>query len=384
MKARTYLPLTPFAFAKVLIFFAWISAVHAGDQVLVFEGENRVKIARSEGCLDLNQDFTVEAWLRLDPFERDEYILGNEMWGDSPGNERGWIIRRRMDGNNPLIEFNFATAETHWTAVAAPFNQTDKPFHVAVCRKGKSLSLWIGGKLAGKLDVSKLTPINSNDCIYLGSSPQTPLFRYLNAEIFGLRISTVSRYSKCFTPKLPDGSDGETVVFYDLTKTPIDRLIDLSANHRDGMLEGAKILDLDDLRKQVKAEQEVAAKLPPLNVRLLTFAKKNAGRRVRNGDCWQYVAAAMEWAGARRRDVYVFGEEIPVQSVLPGDIVQFNNFKSPGFGSEIHTAIVWKITGKTSVLVSHSNGPPLGAFTGTYEIDFSKFSGDVHFYRPTP
>jgi hypothetical protein len=103
--------------------------------------------------------------------------------------------------------------------------------------------------------------------------------------------------------------------------------------------------------------------LPPLNQKVVDFARKNLGKPVGNGICITLAKDALEAAGAKRSNFrepngdYVWGELVPdFKDVLPGDILQFRDAsfkgqKSLGGGRKAtwfatydhHTAVVAKV-----------------------------------------
>lgn len=129
--------------------------------------------------------------------------------------------------------------------------------------------------------------------------------------------------------------------------------------------------------------EAVAKRLPPLNAAIYRFATSLAGEPFGNGDCWNFVDQAMHMAGARRRDIYIFGDEVAAKEALPGDLIQFEKFSSPTFGSDHHSAILWKNDGGGAITVIHQNAPPNGKNAGVWEIDLRNSTGEIKFFRPT-
>jgi hypothetical protein len=161
------------------------------------------------------------------------------------------------------------------------------------------------------------------------------------------------------------------------------RLVDSSApigaperikEHRERMKKVAKGRD---------EVERVARRLPPLNAAIYRFATSLANEKFGSGDCWNFVNQAMQLAGAHGRDVYIFGDPVLLEKALPGDLVQFEKFSSPTFGSEHHSAILWRNHGKGKITVIHQNAPPNGKDVGLWDIDMRKSTGTAVFYRPT-
>jgi hypothetical protein len=140
-----------------------------------------------------------------------------------------------------------------------------------------------------------------------------------------------------------------------------------------------------------------ADKLPPLNAEVLAFAEENAGKKVGNGECWTLADEALRAAGAKRPNtggfgVYVFGKEVALKKVLPGDILQFEGVrferhKSDGswywFEFPHHTAVVAAAKGRTITLWNqHVNGDKKVRKTVIDLDDLQK--GTITAYRPVP
>jgi hypothetical protein len=87
------------------------------------------------------------------------------------------------------------------------------------------------------------------------------------------------------------------------------------------------------------------------NAKILQFARDHLGQQVGNGECWTLAEDALIYAGAKPADGYVFGTAIPLSSVQPGDILQFEAAIFIGanywmvVGMPHHTAIVSQIQG---------------------------------------
>ncbi len=183
--------------------------------------------------------------------------------------------------------------------------------------------------------------------------------------------------------KFEDGTDSSSSkLVFDGSPVLADRLVESGApiasrervkEHRERAVKIAKG------RAEVEA---VARKLPELNARIYRFANSLAGESFSSGDCWNFVNRAMEMAGAHRRDIYVFGEVVPLEKAIPGDLIQFEKFSSPSFGSDHHSAILWKNRGNGQITVIHQNAPPNGKGVGLWDIDVKQSTGTIVFFRP--
>ncbi len=123
--------------------------------------------------------------------------------------------------------------------------------------------------------------------------------------------------------------------------------------------------------------------------KILQFAISHLGQQVGNGECWTLAAEAMKAAGAQPPDGYTFGDEIPLRSIKPGDVLQFTTarFDEPGFyaimGAPNHTAIVYSGTGdRVFILQQNFNG---NRTVSTFDINLANLtSGRVQAFRPRP
>jgi len=69
-----------------------------------------------------------------------------------------------------------------------------------------------------------------------------------------------------------------------------------------------------------------------VNRKIVSWAHGKLGQQVGRGECWDLVDNALRAAAARSStttghdDDYVWGTSIPLQQVVPGDVLQFRNF----------------------------------------------------------
>jgi hypothetical protein len=161
----------------------------------------------------------------------------------------------------------------------------------------------------------------------------------------------------------------------------------------------------------VAQADEKAATLPPLNEKVVEFARSNLGKPVGDGVCITLAVEALREAGARRvsfRDPsgdYVWGELVAdFKDVQPGDILQFRDavFKGqrPIGGGRIlrwrqeyphHTAIVARVErGGKTLAIYHQNVAVQGrpesekgnVSEGELRMDSLQKGGWVRAYRP--
>ncbi len=141
-------------------------------------------------------------------------------------------------------------------------------------------------------------------------------------------------------------------------------------------------------------------KIPLLNQRIIQFVEANMGKKVRQGECWDLAAAALDYAGGQldrstEESVYIFGKRINPRKgrVFPGDIIQFENIelrytKGNTYYVEKmphHTAIIYEILGRGRYRIAHQNTTEIGKKVGISSLDLSNIkTGEFIIYRPVP
>jgi hypothetical protein len=154
-----------------------------------------------------------------------------------------------------------------------------------------------------------------------------------------------------------------------------------------------------------------ALALPPLNQKVLEFARGNLGKQVGNGECTVLAVEAFKHAGARRfrllKDDGDYNWGRPVDSfreALPGDVLQFRDAVFEGkrwvtrtrwetwrHNYPHHTAIVAEVNeGGRLVTMLHQNIGPNGASDTEKKVvketslrpDSLQKGGKVWIYRP--
>ncbi len=140
--------------------------------------------------------------------------------------------------------------------------------------------------------------------------------------------------------------------------------------------------------------------IPDVNNRVITYVKTVIGSTVGRGECWDLADQALSFADARfdktsRSTIYTFGKlyDPEKESVLPGDIIQFENVVvSYKDGNMIftenykhHTAIVYDVKENGSLELAHQN-----TSFGGHKVALSEFKsenvrkGKLLFYHPIP
>jgi len=127
--------------------------------------------------------------------------------------------------------------------------------------------------------------------------------------------------------------------------------------------------------------------IPYLNQKVLEFAVSNLGQQVDSGICWELGADALAYANAEPPHGQVFGDAVPLSSMLPGDILEFDNARFAGanywltLGAPYHTAIVSTVDGDSIAMLNQNiNGVKLVQITVIHLADLH--SGTIAVYRP--
>lgn len=126
----------------------------------------------------------------------------------------------------------------------------------------------------------------------------------------------------------------------------------------------------------------------PVAKDIVRFASSMIGKQVGNGQCWTLAAEALKAAGAEPPKGYTFGDEISLDDMQPGDILQFKTarFEEPGYwavmGTPDHTAVVYSIGDRTFILHQNVGGKK---YVQSFDLDFDNMtSGRVQVFRPRP
>ena len=158
---------------------------------------------------------------------------------------------------------------------------------------------------------------------------------------------------------------------------------------------------------------QVRKEPPPLNAKIVAFAKDHLGEKVGNGQCTSLALEAMKASGAKRfplaRDGdYIWGEPVAsFKDALPGDIVQFRDAVFEGqtrlnarggtytwhFEFPHHTAIIAKVQDRgRKVTFLHQNTGGAGVSEEakmrvkqeSLPVHSLQPEGKVWIYRPIP
>ena len=128
--------------------------------------------------------------------------------------------------------------------------------------------------------------------------------------------------------------------------------------------------------------------LPGVNQQIVDYCKKQEGKKVDRGECWDLAAFALNDAKAAWAYPYDFGTRYNYKkdTILAGDIIQFENVELKGENYSMtmphHTAIVLEVLAGKKCVIAHQN------FAGKRKVQFTEINfdevkkGTLQFYRP--
>ena len=105
-----------------------------------------------------------------------------------------------------------------------------------------------------------------------------------------------------------------------------------------------------------KIEENIDQRLPIRNRKIVKFVSRNLGKKVGNGNCWDFGQLALIAAGGKRPNglPYVWGKEITHdKKVISGDIIQ--TFKKGQEPEGMHTAIIYAVHEAMEVTIAEQN-----------------------------
>lgn len=249
-----------------------------------FSGLARIEIAKSKNMLDLRKDFTIEIWVRFQKTIKDQYFAGNYA---SPGMSPkvkvayncGWVLRKRRERNfrgrpsktgKDRLEFAFGTLQNGWSKLEYKYKPSGAAVHIAVCRRGDRLTMYVNGAAVARASVRGLTVVMSPTPIYVGPRPFMPSDRQFRGDVQAFRISSRSRYGAArFKPDINLKADKTTLVLYDFSQqTDRTQAIDLSTNKRHGKLQQVTLhLASGSSTAKTKAKTKATAKAKPGDIK---------------------------------------------------------------------------------------------------------------------
>jgi len=143
-------------------------------------------------------------------------------------------------------------------------------------------------------------------------------------------------------------------------------------------------------RKVQLTEQDVQPRnnVPDLNQRVVKYVSSQFGHQVGNGQCWTLAAVACKEAGAHMTGALYYGRKLgPLDTPMPGDILQFEQVKFAGKGGSRsfrhHTAVIETVLAPTVVTVLHQNVGRAGKTVSRATLHLhEKSQGTLDLFRP--
>lgn len=206
-----------------------------------FLGDSYIEIEGSQGLLDLNRDFTIEMWVGWQPTGRNEYFAGDEAWPGMSDQIKvqgncGWVLRKLAREKYEVLDFTFGCKEKGWVNVKGQYQKTTEAVHLVVSRYRDVVALIANGQIVAQQNVRGLTILPAPTPIYLGPRKHGHR-RTLNGTIGFFRMANVAHYRKVpFRPKLIEEPDKNDLVFYSFREIDDGKLIDRTAESRDGVV----------------------------------------------------------------------------------------------------------------------------------------------------
>ena len=138
--------------------------------------------------------------------------------------------------------------------------------------------------------------------------------------------------------------------------------------------------------------------IPYINQQVIGYTEKVIGESVGSGECWDladYVLTAVnaKFDKSSKKSIYIFGALYNPENepILPGDIIQFQDVQVKQKEGNIiytsnykhHTAVVYQVVNKNTVILAHQNTSFSGRNVGINELNLEDVSkGKMFFYHP--
>jgi hypothetical protein len=133
--------------------------------------------------------------------------------------------------------------------------------------------------------------------------------------------------------------------------------------------------------------------IPELNKKILVLVRRQIGKTVDRGECWDLAALVLNQTSAKWNGEYGFGRKIDPEKecVYPGDIIQFEGVKikyTKGRAEYTetmahHTAVINEVKAKGVFVLAHQNTGTSGRKVGLSDLDLKTIvKGKYMIYRP--
>jgi hypothetical protein len=208
------------------------------DTTLSFDGIDDVATVPDDSDLDLEDDFTVEAWIR--PGAKATTGLEMDLVSHHDAlNSRGWVLLIK-DGRVEIVVYGDEFGAKGYSAgnAGSSYVVPGKWAHVAGTLQGKTLRVYYDGALR---DTQQLNTFFGRDnytgALRIGRAAYVEDFRY-NGEIDDIRLSKVARYSGAKAAK-PTGVlsiDDATEAAWRFDESSGTKLVDAATHGHDGSI----------------------------------------------------------------------------------------------------------------------------------------------------
>lgn len=175
-----------------------------------FEGtDTYLAVDDSEDWCFVDQDFTVDLWVKLDDLVDGQTALISQ-WHYADKQKRSWVVY--VNTNNVLACCSVDETSNYYANFASDIELKPKQWHhIAFVRDGKYHKLFVDGKFAGMIEVAGKTMKDSRMELQIGYK-MNQLYEF-SGSIDEVRISKgIARWRDDFASELRKNPYGETAV----------------------------------------------------------------------------------------------------------------------------------------------------------------------------
>lgn len=161
-----------------------------GGAAAYFNGSAVLEFSDSDDWDFGDEDFTVETWVCFSSTGSTVTLIGNYL-----SSTKGWSFQRRAD-NNSLV---FGNGDVQ--LIARPWSPSaDTWYHVAVCRSGTDLRLFVDGSQLGATATNSTDISGSTRGLAFGSLYSNGWIQRLHGYLDDARITKAARHTTVFSP----------------------------------------------------------------------------------------------------------------------------------------------------------------------------------------
>jgi hypothetical protein len=205
------------------------------DSVLAFDGSGEFATIAHDPALELDSDFTVEAWIKPGATTTEMHVVSHHAGGDSSG----WLLRV-ASGRVEIVVYGTAVLvdESFSAAGQGAYVVPGKWAFVAGTLKGGTLRVYYDGVLRDSQNLGFLFGRNAyNGDVVIGRAAGGGKAFAYDGQIDDLRLSSTARYTGSTAPRptAPLAADASTVALYPFNETD-GKVHDASSHGHDGLL----------------------------------------------------------------------------------------------------------------------------------------------------